>query len=72
MKDGRKIYHGLCEAESLDAAVSRLTRDELAEVAEYLAEMAPKGGLPSQVWGAVAVALNPGGRGKRKHTEVAP
>lgn len=59
MKPGRDLYREICEAENLDAAVSRLSRDELAEVAEYLADLTPAGGIPSQVWGLVCARLAP-------------
>jgi hypothetical protein len=59
MKGGREIYRKVCEAESLDAAVSQLTREELAELAEYLSDLRPAGGVPSQVWGMVSAALSP-------------
>ena len=59
MKHGRQLYQHVCEAESLDAAVSRLTREELAEVAEYLSDLRPAGGVPSQVFGMVSAALSP-------------
>lgn len=59
MKHGRDLYREICEAENLDAAVSRLSRDELAEVAEYLADLGPAGGVPSQVWGLVCARLAP-------------
>jgi hypothetical protein len=58
-RPGREIYRTLCEDESLDAAVSRLSREDLAEVAEYLADLSPAGGVPSQVWGAVSARLVP-------------
>jgi len=64
---GREIYQELCEAASLDAAVSRLSRDDLAAVAEYLADLRPAGGVPSQVWGAVSAALVKDGK-RRKAT----
>lgn len=59
MSDGRAIYQQLCEAKSLDAAVSRLSRDQLAEVAAFLGELKPAGGVPAQVWGAVSARLAP-------------
>lgn len=58
-RPGREIYRAICEDESLDAAVSRLSREDLAEVAEYLADLSPAGGVPSQVWGAVSARLVP-------------
>ena len=66
MRTGREIYRELCEARGLDAAVSLLSRDDLAEVAEYLADLAPAGGVPSQVWGAVSAAITAGAKPKRK------
>ena len=56
---GREIYHRICEAASIDAEVSRMSRAELAEVAEYLADIDPTGGVPSQIWGAVSARLSP-------------
>lgn len=62
---GEAIYHELCEASDLDAAVSRLNRDELAEVAEYLSGLEPRGGVPSQVFGVVTAKLSKGGKIQR-------
>ena len=56
---GRDLYRRICEGENLDAEVSRLTRDDLAEVAEFLADLQPAGGVPSQVWGLVSARLIP-------------
>ena len=55
----RELFHRICEADSIDAEVSRLSRAELAEVAEYLADLSPSGGVPAQIWGAVAARLAP-------------
>lgn len=52
----RQIYLHLCEAPDLSAAVSRLSCDELAAVAQYLARLAGRG-ISAQVWGAVRSAL---------------
>lgn len=56
---GRELYHRICEADSIDAEVARLSREDLAEVAEYLADMDPQGGVPAQIWGAVSARLAP-------------
>lgn len=56
---GRDLYHRICDADSIDAEVSRMSRDELAEVAEYLADIGARGGVPAQVWGAVSARLAP-------------
>jgi hypothetical protein len=56
-RQGRDIYRAICEAANLDAAVSLLSRDDLAEVAEYLSDLSPAGGVPSQVWGMVSARL---------------
>lgn len=56
--NGEQIYHSLCKARSLDAAVSRLSRAQLAEVAAHLGGMHPSGGVPAQVWGMVAARLS--------------
>lgn len=58
MKLPREIYRKLCESNNLDAAVSRLSCDDLAAVAQYIAKLKPSGGLPSQVWGSVQQALD--------------
>lgn len=65
--NAREIYHRICEADSIDAEVSRLSRAELAEVAEYLADSGAKGGVPAQIWGAVCARLSP--RQKRRKGE---
>jgi hypothetical protein len=54
---GEAIYQKLCTARNLDAAVSRLSCGELAEVAETLSKMNPTGGVPAQVFGMVAARL---------------
>ena len=56
---GRELYRKICEAGNLDGEVSRLTRDELAAVTEFLADLQPAGGVPSQVWGMVSARLVP-------------
>lgn len=63
-RTGREIYRELCEARALDAAVAQLSRDALAEVAEYLADLAPAGGVPSQVWGVVSARISAGAKRK--------
>jgi hypothetical protein len=62
--NGRELYHRICEADSMDAEVSRLSREELTKVTEYLAETGARGGVPAQVWGAVSARLLP--RQRRK------
>lgn len=56
--NGEQIYHQLCKARSLDAAVSRLSRKDLAEVAAHLSALHPSGGVPAQVWGMVSARLS--------------
>lgn len=67
---GRELYHQICDADSIDAAVSRLSRDELAEVAEYLADIGATGGVPAQIWGAVAARLAPRERRKTVRPKI--
>ena len=62
---GEQIYNSLCKASDLDAAVSRLSREDLATVAEYISDQEPFGGVPAQVFGVVTAKLNPPKR-KRK------
>lgn len=59
---GQTIYMRLCGASDLDAAVSQLSREDLAAVAEYISEMEPAGGVPAQVFGVVTAKL----QGKKK------
>lgn len=54
---GEEIYHSLCQARSLDAAVSRLSREDLAAVATHLSSLHPSGGVPAQVWGMISARL---------------
>lgn len=53
----RAIYQKLCEASDLDKAVKDLSPAELTKVAEYVAGLRPRGGLPAQVWGVIQQAL---------------
>jgi hypothetical protein len=65
--NGEKIYRRICDADSIDAAVARLSRDALAAVAEHLAAMGAKGGIPAQIWGVVSARLSaPSPAPKRK------
>lgn len=57
MMTGRELYHRICDAGSIDAEVARMSRDELAETAEYLSDIGASGGVPAQVFGAVSLAL---------------
>jgi hypothetical protein len=65
---GEAIYREICQASDLDAAVSRLDRDALAEVAEYLSGLEPRGGVPSQVFGVVSAKLSKGAKLKARRT----
>ena len=56
---GRDIYHNLCAATNLDAAVSLLSREDLAEAAQYLSELKPTGGVPAQIFGMISARLSP-------------
>lgn len=57
--NGREIYLRICDAGSIDAEVSRLSRDELAAVTEYLSDIDLTGGVPAMIWGAVRAAMVP-------------
>ncbi|MDP3851976.1 MAG: hypothetical protein Q8Q59_15850 [Luteolibacter sp.] len=52
----RDIYHALCEAGDLRAAVNALSCEDLTAVAGYLSGLKPKG-IAAQVWGEVQEAL---------------
>ena len=52
----RDIYHQLCEAGDLRAAVHALNCEELTAVAGYLSWLKNKG-IAAQVWGEVQEAL---------------
>jgi hypothetical protein len=67
--NARELYHRICEADSVDAEVSQLSREDLAAVAEYLADMDPQGGVPAQIWGAVAARLAPRRKTSRPKTQ---
>lgn len=56
MRGGRKIYLELCEAPDLAAAVARLSCEDLAAAAQYVARLKARG-LSAQVWGAIREAL---------------
>jgi hypothetical protein len=47
----------LCESRNLDAAVARVPREALAELAEYLSGLRPTGGIPAQIFGMVSARL---------------
>lgn len=53
---GRKIYQQICEAPDLAAAVSRLSCEELAAAAQYVATLKGRG-ISAQVWGVIQDAL---------------
>ena len=63
---GEAIYMALCGASDLDQAVSRLDREELAEVAEYISNLRPRGGVPSQVFGVVSAKLSKNSKRKKR------
>ena len=63
---GEAIYHSICAATNLDAAVSRLSRGELAEAAQYLSGLKPTGGVPAQIFGMVSARLSAPPRKARK------
>lgn len=65
---GSKLFQRVCKAKSLDEAVRSLSQADLGELAEYLSELKPEGGIPSQVFGMVTAAL---GKAPRKAKEVA-
>lgn len=62
---GSEIYAEICAASNLDAAVSRLTRGELAELAVHLSGLRPTGGVPAQVFGMVSARLDAAGRRRK-------
>ena len=71
MSGGEAIYQRLCRARNLDAAVSRLSCEELAEVALTLSGMSPTGGVPAQIFGMISARLAAGdrrGEDKRQKT----
>lgn len=55
---GREIYHLVCADTNLDAAVSRLSREDLAEAAQYLSDIGPTGGVPAQIFGMISARLS--------------
>lgn len=57
-----RLYSTICKAASLDTAIANLTDAELVELAEYLSNMKPKGGIPAQVFGMVTARLNSMGK----------
>ncbi|MBK1884115.1 hypothetical protein JIN85_16970 [Luteolibacter pohnpeiensis] len=63
---GRSLYKQVCEASNLDAAVSQLNRDELAELAEYISKLKPRGGVPAQVSGMVAARISDSAKPKAR------
>ena len=63
---GEAIYHHLCKARSLDAAVTRLSREDLAAVATHLSGLHPSGGVPAQVWGMVSSRMEVADKPKRR------
>lgn len=56
----KELYQRLCKASNLDAAVSAMTADELAAVAEYISGLPRGGGIPAQIFGAVSARLGEG------------
>lgn len=64
-----RLYSKICKAASLDAAIENLSDAELTELAEYLSNMKPKGGIPAQVFGMVTARLN---SMEKINEEVAP
>ncbi len=59
---GKRAFEVLCKAASLDSAVEKLTEAELLNLAEYLSELKPEGGIPAQVFGMVTARLNSAGK----------
>lgn len=68
MSSGESTYRALCGASHLEAAVRRLTAQELTDVAEYIGGLPPGGGIPSMVWGAVQGEL---GRARHQRQRAA-
>jgi hypothetical protein len=66
---GESLYQGLCRARSLDAAVARMGREDLAEVAVYLSGIKPTGGVPAQIMGMVSARLGETEPKKRRATK---
>ena len=66
MSGGETIYQRICRSGNLDSAVSKLEAGELTELAEYLAGMGVKGGIPAQVMGMVSARLSEPAAGNSK------
>ena len=64
MSDAAELYRALCRASNLDAAVARLSRERLADVAQYVSGLRPTGGVPAQIFGMISARLTAPARPK--------